>query len=57
MTANKPAPNAATFHDMAAAIAPPLRWRCMVVNTLLRMAGGQCPPKGGQLTTITAVGN
>ena len=27
------------------------------VNDLVRMAGGQCPPKGGQLTTAAAVGN
>jgi hypothetical protein len=27
-----------------------------VVNKLLRMAGGQCPLKGGQLTTTTAMG-
>ena len=24
--------------------------------SLLRMAGGQCPPKGGQLTTTTLLG-
>ena len=25
------------------------------VNSSVRMAGGQCPPKGGQLTTTTAM--
>jgi hypothetical protein len=33
-----------------------LRGRCTVLNKLLRMAGGQCPLKGGQLTTTTAMG-
>src|SRR5262249_11209037 len=31
--------------------------RRLRVNELARMAGGQCPPKGGQLTTTAAMGN
>ena len=58
MTADKPAPNLATFFTARLAQQhPSLRRRCTVVNTLLRMAGGQCPLKGGQLTTTTAMGN
>jgi hypothetical protein len=45
---NRPASKRATTANQVAAL---------VVNTSARMAGGQCPLKGGQLTTTAAMGN
>jgi len=51
--------NPATLLPVSTVTAAPARiaargWRR--ANDLVRMAGGQCPPKGGALTTTTAMG-